>query len=349
MRVCGQAAILFLVAAVFLPVRAMRAEASAPFTTLVFGDGYLAQSTNSPPGSQRPYFTQSSRDNEPRINLLAAGGAYDDGLFRAKLIGQFGDSVDSNYSAEPEESFKYVQESYVGLRFSEETTLDAGTFLSHIGSENWLSSKNINYTRSMVAEFSPYYETGLRLSHTLSDELSAQLLVLNGWQNTTDERHPALGAQLSYTKDGVGLSSNTFAGEENGEVRLFHNLNASIANEAGTSGILSVDLGHQNTEAGRGIWWGTSAVVKQEVSSVIAINARAEYYNDPDSIIVTTPNAKGFAVTSVSSGVDITLLKGTLLRGELKRLWAESDVFLDSNSSTTTDTIAVMSLSFLDE
>jgi hypothetical protein len=32
---------------------------------------------------------------------------------------------------------------------------------SHIGGETSLSFQNFNYTRSLVAENSPYYETGL--------------------------------------------------------------------------------------------------------------------------------------------------------------------------------------------
>ena len=48
------------------------------------------------------------------------------------------------------------------MRVIQTMWIDAGIFFSHIGSESWISRDNPTNTRSLAADFTPYYETGIR-------------------------------------------------------------------------------------------------------------------------------------------------------------------------------------------
>lgn len=320
------------------------------FTSSIFIDTYSAYSENKLINDERAYFTQSSRNNDYHLNLASAGIGYDDGAIRGKLTGQYGDSVNINYNAEPEDSFKFVQESYLGAYLDDATTVDVGTYLAHIGAESWLSKDNFNYTRSYIAEFSPYYETGVRLSHKFNDTWSAQLHGVNGWQNTSDPRHPALGTQVSFTSGDTNLVSNTFVGKENLGTRLFHNFIASQKFDSGFTLLGSIDVGRQSDSSpSSGTWWGYSIMAKQALSDRFTLNGRFESYFDRNGIIVTSTTGEEFKAYGASIGLDTILGSGFLLRGEIKHLWSQNEIFLDDQMPTKDDTLFVISLSFFDE
>ena len=61
--------------------------------------------------------------------------------------------------------------------------ITAGIFTSHIGFESAVSKDCWTLTRSILADNSPYYESGARLTYTSNNNkwlISA--LALNGWQ-----------------------------------------------------------------------------------------------------------------------------------------------------------------------
>ena len=341
---------LFAVALGMSPTRTCMAE-DTPFSSLFFIDSYIAGSSNNIHSNDRLYLTQPVKNNEYRLNLGAAGLAYDDSSFRAKLVGQYGDSVAVNYNGEPKDSFKYIQESYIGAYLDKDTYVDVGTFLSHIGAESWLSKDNSNYTRSYVAEFSPYYETGARIAHTFSDSWSGQFLVLNGWQNTSDNRHPALGTQVAWKgESGLTATSNTFIGNENYATRVFHDLIVGKTFKSGAQLVGSVDVGYEDTNAiNSGWWWGYTLMGKVPVSDSVSLNARFEAYEDPNQVIVASANGGGFRANGASVGADVSLGHGFTVRGEVRELFAPHEIFIDSTTPEKNDTMYVLSLSFLDE
>lgn len=327
-----------------------RLEAEDRFSPLIFVDTYSATSTNLPLDQRRSYLTQPRYNDGYNLNLVALGGAYEDDFLRAKLVGQYGDSVEANYGSEPLESFRYLQEGYLGFKISNDSYLDVGTFLSHLGAEGWLSKDNLNYTRSLIAEFSPYYETGVRFSQKLNQEWSLQILGLNGWQNTTDNRHPALGTQIGYSEDQLSVAYNTFLGEEDYGVRSFHDLVITNSLNNGLTLVGSLDVGWQSEGTiEQGSWWGYSLMAKQRLNEALALNARVESYFDPKGIIVTSVTGEDFTAHSVSLGLDISLGAGITLRGELRRFISDNKIFVDEEVPVAGDTIFVMSLSFWGE
>lgn len=325
-------------------------KAEEHFNHFLFIDTYSAYSSNISSDRKRAYLTQAKRDEGYHLNLGAFGGAYDDKSLRAKLIAQLGDSVDANYESEPIGELKYIQEGYVGVYIDDDSYLDVGTFLSHLGAEGWLSKDNFNYTRSLIAEFSPYYETGVRFSRKLNQTWSFQLLGLNGWQNTTDNRHPALGTQIAYAEEDLSFSYNSFLGEEDYGVRSFHDLVLTTRYGNGLSLIGSFDFGTQSEGSiAEGHWYGYALMAKQSLNETFALNGRLESYFDREGIIVQSVTGNDFVAHSLSIGLDVSLAKGVTLRGEVRRFISGNEIFIDRGVPARGDTLFVISLSFWEE
>jgi len=86
----------------------------------------------------------------------------------------------ANYAGEPKLGVvsgpnvsQFIQEAIVGYQLAPSVWLDGGIFFSHLGYEGWISRDNLAYSRSLVADFSPYYEAGVKLTWAASPKLTA--------------------------------------------------------------------------------------------------------------------------------------------------------------------------------
>jgi hypothetical protein len=113
--------------------------------------------------------------------------------------------------------------------------IDAGVMPSHLGFESAVGTDCWNLTRSILAENSPYYETGIKLSYTnKKEDLYFAFHVLNGWQKiavTDQDQAPIVGIQLTYKpSSSLTLNYSNFIGRINVDtmdaLRVFHNLYA---------------------------------------------------------------------------------------------------------------------------
>ncbi|HMV41194.1 MAG TPA: porin [Leptospiraceae bacterium] len=189
----------------------------------VFVDGYYNANLNRPTATAQNYTTQAIQNNSFAINLAHIEGKLDAEKFRARLALQTGTSVNANYSNETtnqkysnQNSVRNIQEAYVGIKLGKRTWIDAGIYMGNIGFEAWVSSYNWVYTRAIVLDNVPYYSTGVRISHEVTDKLSVQLHIMNGWQNITDNnKDKALGMQVAYKiTDKMKFTYNNFIGNE---------------------------------------------------------------------------------------------------------------------------------------
>ena len=104
---------------------------------------------------------------------------------RANLSLMTGTYANANLAAEPG-VLKNIFEANVGIKLSKKANLwlDAGVFSSHIGFESAIGQQCWTLTRSIVAENSPYYESGAKIGYTTNDgKLFVSGLLLNGWQH----------------------------------------------------------------------------------------------------------------------------------------------------------------------
>ncbi|WP_375378183.1 outer membrane beta-barrel protein [Hymenobacter cellulosilyticus] len=165
---------------------------------------------------QRPGFLYShNRANEFALNNAVLGVRYEEARVRGAFALHTGTYVEANYANEPP-VLRNIYEAYAGFRPTAKSWLDLGVFSSHIGFESAISKDNWTLTRSLMAENSPYYETGARFTYEFSPKLTATALVLNGWQQIRDvNRAKSLGTQLQWKPtDKLLLNSSTYYGND---------------------------------------------------------------------------------------------------------------------------------------
>lgn len=321
-----------------------------------FIDTYYAYDFNNPSTIDRQYTTQAIRHNEFNINMAYVDLKISSEQIRSRMALQFGNSVEANYAQEPQqgnisgpEIIKHIQESYVGTKLDENTWIDAGIFFSHIGLESFISKDNINYTRSLVADFSPYYQAGVKISHDFSDKVSGQILLLNGWQMISDNNSDkTLGTQLSYNfSENTYLTYNTLIGNES-TFRHFHDLvfRSALSNNFELS--LQIDLGFSEKSNSNAYsrWFGTSLMTFYKLSLQSKINTRIEYYYDPDKVITSTGSTLSFDVFSCSLGFDHKINDFTTFRSEVRHYRSPNQIFSSSTIDKNKNTSFISSLGF---
>ena len=203
------------------------------------------------------------------------------------------------------EIWRYVQQASVSARIpvGRGLVVEGGIYPSHIGFEGFASQGNWTYTRGWMGEFSPYYQTGIKVSYAFDDAWSVQLHLLNGWQRIGDNNNgKAIGTQVAWKTGPSTLTFNTFFGPEldndSSHWRFFGDLIWQLDVAPTTSLAISADAGlQQRPEVSAATWHGEAIWVRQKLSPRWTGVLRVELYRDPDGFI---------------SGVAQTLVEGTL-------------------------------------
>ena len=339
---------------------------SSPDTavTVSFGgfvDNYYAYDFGRPANFDRPFTTQAARHNEFNVNLAYIEAKVSGPRVRGRLALQAGTSVQSNYAGEPAigsvsgpSLSRFIQEAVAGYQISPSLWVDGGIFLSHIGMESFISRDNHTYTRSLSADYTPYYESGVKLTWQATPKLSALVTVVNGWQNISENNQDkAVGARLDYARSSsTTLSYYNFIGNEvaSNRLRVFNGVGFKSGLTPAFTLQGNFDYGtQQKALTGSSSWFSTGIIGKQQVNPVIGISGRVERYQDPDQVIVATGSPGGFKATTASVGIDVSPVGPirALWRNELRGTWAADPVFPNRSAATGTsrsNTLLVTSL-----
>ncbi len=358
----------------------LRAQAAPTDTTPKisvggFIDGYYAYDFGKPASLDRsfaggaPFTTQPARHNEFNINLAFLELKLDAPHYRGRFAVQTGTSVQSNYSGEPTNGTvsgsslsRLIQEAVVGVKVADNVWIDGGVFYSHMGMESWASKDNPTYTRSLVAEYSPYYQSGVKATWTPTAKLTAQLDVVNGWQNISENNSSkGAGIRLDFAANANSTISyyNFFSDEAGSKLRTFNGV--GVKQTSGKLTLLGqVDVGTQAQSAGANgtaTWYGWTAVAKVQSTPTVAFVVRAEGYEDKDQVIIATGSVAGlnampnpaFRAIGGSVGIDVTPYARIAWRSEVRGWLNRSAVFPDGTSKTPSksSTVAVTSLSLI--
>lgn len=299
--------------------------------------------------SARPDFIYSHNiANKPSINLAMIKAAFTSARVRANLALGSGSYMRANYALEPKNLQKIV-EANVGYKLSEqhEVWLDVGVMPSHIGFESAIGAENWTVTRSMLADNSPYFETGAKLSYTSQDgKWYAAALLLNGWQriqrpegNTT----PAFGHQLTYKPNSkITLNSSGFIGNDYSDrerkMRYFHNFYGQYALTDQFSLITGFDIGAEQETHNSGsykVWFAPVMIGNYRYSEHLSATFRVEYYQDKDGVIVVSGTPNGFRTASYSANVDYRFSNRVILRAELRKYHGRDDYFLNNDQPSS--------------
>ena len=350
---------------------AVGAQTPAADTTIkiTFGgfvDEYYAWVFGRPPQFDRSFnggalfTTQPARHDEFNVNLAFVGMKLEAERMRGRFALQAGTSVESNYIGEPTIGLisgpslsRMIQEAVVGVRFAEGAWVDAGIFYSHVGMEGWVSGDNPTYTRSLVADYSPYYQSGVKFTWTGTPKLTAQIDLVNGWQNISENNTgKGVGIRIDYaTSPSTTVSYYNIFSDESGNLpRTFNGIGAKAT--VGRVLLLgNVDVGTQILpvavtqsppvdEHDRATWWGFTAIGRVTLTPTVALAMRVERFDDPSQVVVVTGTAPDSIANSpfrgygASLGIDWAIQPRIVWRSEVRGFNNNTRVFPNGLSIT---------------
>ncbi|MGS2764978.1 porin [Sinomicrobium sp. M5D2P9] len=305
-----------------------------------FMDVFYVYDFNHPGTDYRqPFFFNHNRHNEFNLNLGLVSLALEHEKYRANLAMQAGTYANDNYAAEPG-VLKNIFEANIGISLNQKNNLwlDAGILPSHIGFESAVSMDNPTLTRSMLAENSPYFLTGARLTYTPSSTWELAVLVCNGWQRIERLQGNSLlsfGTRVTYSPgDGMTLNWSTFIGTDDPDstrrMRYFNNVYGQFQLTDRLGITAGFDMGiqqKQKNSSAYDIWLSPVLIGQYTVNENWKTAIRAEYYQDKTGIIIPTGTANGFTTTGLSWNVDYAPIPWMSCRLEGRWLHSRDTVF----------------------
>lgn len=310
---------------------------------------YSYDFSNPTTDAKLPFMYNYNRDNEFNVN---------NGLIRtqleyvntyASIAVHAGTYVQDNYTLE---DIKLISEAFIGLFLDDnkKSSIEVGIMPSYIGFESATSNSNFTLTRSLVAENSPYFITGIKYNYTPNDKWSFSGLVTNGWQriNKPDKSvPPAIGSQLVYKpSEKSTLNWSTFFGKEFYKtelgMRYFSNLYWYNHWNSKWRTILGFDFGIQDSSSlnDKHLYWISPVLIMQySMSPKWQTAVRVEYYQDEDNVIVATSDA--FKTSGASINFDYLPNTKVKLRTEVRYLDSKEAIFFGNKSNNFFITTAI--------
>jgi hypothetical protein len=319
-------------------------DSTASFSFSGYAEAYYLYDFAQPDDHERPDFLYNhKRHNEVNINLAFAKAAYASQKTRANFALMVGNYAQYNLAAEPTWA-QFAYEANIGVKLSKTQNLwlDAGIMPSHIGFESAIGADCWTLSRSLMAENSPYFEAGAKLSFLDKNEkLTVAALLLNGWQRISrvdGYNKPAVGFQFNYKlTDQLTVNYSNFIGSDKPDdadvQRIYHNFYTQWQGKdvALTAG---VDSGR---EGDQGNWWTPVLMLRWEMAEKWRLAGRFEYFSDPDQVLVATASPNGFELVGTSLNLDFAINDHALLRFEGRHFMAKDEIFVDRGSNSTTE------------
>ncbi len=288
-----------------------------------------------------------NRHNEFNLNLGFLKANYENKNVKANLALMTGTYSNANLSSEMG-VLKNIYEANVDVKISKTKNLfvGAGIFPSHIGFESAIGKDCWNLSRSILADNSPYYESGAKVSFTSkNDKFFLSALILNGWQRISrvdGNNTPAFGHQITYKpSDKLIVNSSSFVGNTfpdfNKQMRYFHNFYTQYLINKKIGFIVGFDFGLQQKSKGNkqyNNWYSPVLIAKYSPNSRVSIAARGEYYSDENQVIISTNTKNGFQTYGYSLNFDYNLNENTVWRIEGKGYSSRDKLFLLNNKAS---------------
>lgn len=330
----------------------------SPITFSGFVDIYYAYDFSNPADHNRPGFIYSyNRHNEVNLNLGFIKANYQTENVRANLALMSGTYANANLAPEPG-VLKNIYEANAGVKISKNKNLwvDGGVFASHIGFESAYGPSCWTLTRSMVADNTPYYESGAKISYTTDNQkwlLSG--LILNGWQaiqRPVGNNSIAFGHQLTYTPTSkVLFNSSSFVGsvvpDSIKQMRYYHNFFGQFQLSNKFDLIVGFDIGAQQKAKGSAnysTWYTPVAIVRYAANDKIRVAARGEYYSDPNQVVIATGSSNGFQNIGYSLNFDYYITRNALWRIEGKGYNSKDKIYTLDNHASNVNYVVTTSL-----
>ena len=169
-------------------------------------------------------------------------------------------------------------------------TITGGLFNSLIGYESLYAKDNLNYTRSWIADNTPYMMFGVTAKYPVSDRLTVSGFVVNSYYHLAHPNdQPSYGAQMQYkASTHLTVTQTFYAGPDqtNSSLEFWRFYLNNIAEWKGDDLLLalSYDIGTENIAdrpgTPRAFVMGGNLVVRWQIAKPWALALRPEFYWD---------------------------------------------------------------------
>jgi hypothetical protein len=200
-------------------------------TINVLLDGYYEWNSDSPVGrvnSLRAYDVSSNSFslNQAAVILESAADFAADKRWGARLDLQFGQATSTLQGSSANELrpdvYRNVFQAYGTYIFpvAQGLTVDFGKWASSLGMEGNYTKDQLNYSRSFLFDFLPFYHTGLRSKLAINDQLAFNVWLTNGTEQTeafNNEKDTMVGLVLTPIP-AISWTLNYYRGQEHPDV-----------------------------------------------------------------------------------------------------------------------------------
>ncbi|MFY0651613.1 MAG: porin [Cyclobacteriaceae bacterium] len=303
-------------------------------------DTYFAYDFNEPTDQNRQFSNMVARHNEFNINHAYVLGVFENDLIRSEIGLQIGTYPDFNYAAESSDFYRLIYKAYAGVKLTEGVWLDVGIFPGHTGYESVESLDNEIYTRALSTEYTPYYETGVRLTAELSEKMTLTGVVLNGWQNIAETNSSkAFGMNLNYQlTDQIELNYGNYFGDEGtrltgSKYRIYNHFYFKHQPNEKFHYMLGFDHGRQEpvfsqtTESFQFI----TLISQYRFSEKFSMAFRLEHAEDDFQILMPTNSVGGFVGQVYALNLNYHISENAMFRIEGKLYSTENEIFSQGN------------------
>lgn len=326
-------------------------SAKSPLSFSAYIETYYAYDFGGPAHHNRPSFLYShNRHNEVNLNLGMVKASYQKKGIRANLALAAGTYMNANYAPELG-VVRHVFEANAGVKLSKRKDIwvDAGIFASHIGFESAIGKDCWTLSRSLLAETSPYYESGAKISYTSDNgKWFISGLLLNGWQRIqriNGNNTLAGGHQLTFRPNAkITLNSSSFIGNDKPDsakqMRYFHDFYGIFQLNSQLALTLGFDIGAEQRAKGSkrfNTWYSPIAIVKISPNEKNSIAARLEYYSDPHGVVIPTGTPNGFTSWGYSLNYDLAIRDNIIWRLEGRGFSGKDKTFERKSGPTNTN------------
>ncbi len=322
-------------------------------------DVFYVYDFNQPKGTIRQAFLfNHNRHNEFNLNLGFVKLDVEHTKYRANFALQSGTYANDNYASEPG-LLKNIFEANCGISLNKKNTLwlDAGILPSHIGFESAISMDNLTMTRSLLAENSPYFLSGAKLTFNPNSKWEIAGLIVNGWQRIQrleGNSLPAFGTQVNHSaSEKITLNWSTFIGTDDPDttrrMRYFNNFYGQFQLNEKLGLILGLDIGIQQRtkhSSDYDAWFSPVIIGQYTISNKWKTAIRAEYYQDKTGIIIPTGTINGFQTKGLSLNIDYSPNQNILCRIEGRWLNSKDRIFETTSNMTNDNFIIATSFVF---
>ncbi len=348
--------IFILIIAISFSLDKAEAQDTTAFTFSGYCELYYSFDFDNPENHRKPFFLYNhARHNEVNVNLAYVKVNYAHAKVRSNFAIMTGTYAQLNLAAEPE-LLRMVYEANIGLKLSKQHNiwLDAGIMPSHVGFESAVGTDCWTASRSMVAENSPYYETGIKVTSTNKKEnFFFSALVLNGWQRIQRPmgvNSPSFGLQFNFKPNkNLTLNYSNFIGTDKPDTvhawRTYHNFYAIYQANKKWGIIGGFDIGRdKNLKNQYSLWYSPVVMIRRSVNSNSFVAFRGEYFSDVQQTLLQTSTTNGFQIFGLSLNYDYSVTKNALVRVEGKGYFSKDRIFKNNMENNNYTVLCAISL-----